>query len=85
MGSLVQKEGKHCFSLVCIYGFGGNNALYSASSSIYSLDKADFRVPAPKRQQPYLPIVTFSFLDAYEHSKNQHSFILEIQQIRESL
>ena len=39
---------KHCFSLVCMYGFGGNNALYSASSS-YSLDKADFRVPAPKR------------------------------------
>ena len=51
-----------------------------SSSSIYSWDKADFRVPGPKRSQPYLtmciPIVTFSFPDTYEHSKNQlNSFI----------
>ena len=141
---------KHCFSLVYIYGFGSNNALYSArrlfimfiflltlfntrnccslnqisawccllkfflqkmqccfvvnetwktfphefifvfilhfigtimttcsSSSIYSWDKADFRVPGPKRSQPYLtmciPIVTFGFPDTCEHSKNQLS------------
>ena len=34
----------------------------------------------------HIPKVTFSFPDAmmYEHAKNQHSFILEIQQIMES-
>ena len=58
-----------------------------SSSSIYSWDKADFRVPGPKRSQPYLtmyiPIVIFSFPDTSEHSKNQLSswFILEVQQI----
>ena len=53
--------------------------------------KADFRVPGPKRSEPYLtmciPKVTFSFPDSmYEHVKNQliHSFILEVQQIIES-
>ena len=61
------------------------------SSIIYSWDKADFRVAGPKRSQPclpmYIPIVTFSFPDIYEHSKNQliHSFIHEIEQIIESL
>ena len=51
------------------------------SSSIYSWDKADFRVPGPKRSQPYLtmyiPIVTFGFPDTCKHSKNQliHLFL----------
>ena len=39
-------------------------------------DKADFRVPGPKRPQPYLtmyiPKGTCSFLDTmYEHAKDQ--------------
>ena len=51
-----------------------------SSSSIYSGDKTDFRVPGPERSQPYLTmcisIVTFSFPDTYEHLKNQlNSFI----------
>ena len=51
------------------------------NSSIYSWDKTDFRVPGPKRSQPYLtmciPIVTFSFAETYEHAKisSIHSFL----------
>ena len=46
-----------------------------------SLDKADFRVPEPKRSRPsltiYIPKVTFGFPDTMdEHAKNQlNSFI----------
>ena len=54
----------------------------SSVHPIHSWDKADFRVPGPKRSQPYLtmciPKVTFSFfLDImYKHVKNQlNSFI----------
>ena len=44
-----------------------------------SWDKADFKVPGPKRSQPYLtmciPKVTFSFPDTmFEHAKNQLNF-----------
>ena len=69
---------------VFILHFIGTIMTTCSSSSIYSWDKADFRVPGPKRSQPYLtmciPIVTFSFPDTYEHSKNQlssfiHSFL----------
>ena len=61
------------------------------SSSIYFRDKADFRVPGPKRSQLYLTmcilIVTFSFPDTYEHSENQLSLFhsWNKQQIREYL
>ena len=55
------------------------------SSSIYSWDKADFRVPGPKRSQPYLtmcmPIVTFGFPDTCEHSKNQLSSSLRYSRL----
>ena len=55
-----------------------------------SCDKADFRVPGPKRSQPYLtmciPKLTLSFADVmYEDVKlnSIHSFILGTQQIIE--
>ena len=39
----------------------------------------DFRVPGPKRSQPYLtmciPIVIFSFSDTYEYAKKSGEFI----------
>ena len=45
-----------------------------------SWDEANFRVPGPKKLQPYLTMcilkVTFSFYTMYEHAKNQlNSFI----------
>ena len=77
----------HEFIFVFILDFIGTIMTTYGSSSIYSCNKADFRVSGLKRSQPYLtmyiPIVIFSFLDTSEHSKNQLSllFILEIQQI----
>ena len=61
-----------------------------STSSIYFWDRADFRVPGPKRLQLHLtmciPIITYSFPETYEYSKNElNSFIFEIQQIIESL
>ena len=79
----TRKTFPHEFIFVFILHFIGNIMTTCSSSSIYSGDKADFRVPGPERLQPYLTmcisIVTFSFPDTYEHSKNQlNSFILEI-------
>ena len=47
------------------------------NSLIYSWDIADFRVPEPKRSQPYLtmyiPKVTFTFTDTmYQHVKSHN-------------
>ena len=62
-----------CSNQKLLYHF--QHAKSQLSSLIYSRDKADFRVPGPKRSQPYLamckPKVTFSFPDTiYEHAKN---------------
>ena len=67
----------HEFIFVFILHFIGTIMTKCSSLSIYSGDKADFWVAGPKRSQAYLtmciPIVTFSFPDTYEHSKNQLS------------
>ena len=70
----------HEFIFVFILHFIGNIMTECSSSSIYSGDKADFRVPGRERLQPSLTMcismVTFSFPDTYEHLKNQlNSFI----------
>ena len=74
------KSFPHEFIFMFILHFIGTVMTMCNSSSIYSWDKEDFRAPGPERSQPYLimciPIVTFSFPDTYEYSKNQlNSFI----------
>ena len=55
----------------------------------FILDKADFRIPGPKRSQPYLTLYIYpellTFLTPMSMQKKEktssiHSFILEIQQ-----
>ena len=69
----------HEFIFAFILHFMGTIMTTSSSSSIYSWDNADFRVQRPESRNHFtmcIPIVTFSFPDNYEHSKNQlNSFI----------